>query len=149
MVAPKKINTRIIHTKADKRTILVRMIVGLIFLSEGIQKFLFPDLLGPGRFEKIGFIDPEFWAYFTAAFEIGSGIMVLVGFYTRLAVIPLFAIMITAFITTKWPILLEKGFWNMAHEYRTDYAITLLLIYLIFSGGGRWSADASHKPDIL
>jgi putative oxidoreductase len=49
----------------------------------------------------------------------------------------------TAFITTKWPILIDKGFWSMAHEYRTDFAMTLLLIYLIIYGGGRFSIDSN------
>ena len=131
----------ILSTINDNRPILIRLIVGLIFLSEGIQKFLFPDLAGTGRFEKIGFADPAFWAYFTATFEILCGALVLLGFRTRLASIPLFIIMITAFVTTKWPILVNKGFWTMAHEYRTDFALTLLLIYLFIYGSGRWSVD--------
>ena len=126
----------------DNKAIIVRLIVGLIFLSEGIQKYVFPDLVGVGRFEKIGFADPAFWAYFTGTFEIICGTLILLGLLTRLASIPLFIIMMTAFVTTKWPILINKGFWAMAHEYRTDFAMTLLLVYLLFSGGGKWSADS-------
>lgn len=117
------------------------MIVGFIFLSEGIQKFLFPELVGSGRFAKAGFQNAEFWAIFVAVFEITCGICILLGFYTRIAAVPLLIIMITAFITTKIPILAEKGFWSMAHEYRTDFSLTLLLIYLIIYGAGNWSAD--------
>jgi uncharacterized membrane protein YphA (DoxX/SURF4 family) len=50
--------------------------------------------------------------------------------------------MITAFVSTKWPILMEKGFWAMAHEYRTDFAMTLLLIFLLLYGAGNWSIDS-------
>ena len=132
----------ILNTVNDNKTIIVRIIVGLIFLTEGIQKYLFPELLGPGRFLKIGFSDPDFWAYFTGTFEIFCGSLVLLGLFTRIAVIPLFIVMIVAFITTKWPLLIEKGFWPMAHEYRTDFAMTLLLIYLFFSGSGKWSVDS-------
>ena len=141
MKEKKGLQTLIFNTVNDNKIILVRLIVGLIFLSEGIQKFLFPDLLGAGRFEKIGFDNPAFWAAFTATFEITCGILILLGLLTRLAAIPLFIIMITAFITTKWPILIAKGFWTMAHEYRTDFALTVLLIFILISGGGRWSAD--------
>ncbi|HEX2969443.1 MAG TPA: DoxX family protein, partial [Bacteroidales bacterium] len=126
----------------DIKPLIVRIIVGLIFLSEGIQKFLFPDLLGPGRFEKIGFADPAFWAYFVGTFEIICGSFILIGFLVRVAAIPLLIIMITAFVTTKWPILIDKGFWAMAHEYRTDFAMTLLLIWIVRYGAGRWSGDA-------
>ncbi len=132
----------VLHTVNDNKVVLIRIIIGLIFLSEGIQKFLFPDLLGPGRFEKIGFTNPAFWAYFTGAFEIICSTLILFGLFTRIASVPLLIIMITAFVTTKWSLLIDKGFWVMAHEYRTDFALTLLLIYLLISGGGGWSVDS-------
>ena len=139
--------TIILPTANDNRNIIVRLIVGLIFLSEGIQKYLYPELVGTGRFVKIGFSDPAFWAYFTATFEIVCGVFILIGLFTRLVSIPLIIVMITAFVTTKWPILLEKGFWPMAHEYRTDFAMTLLLVYLLSYGSGRWSFDSKiNKP---
>jgi uncharacterized membrane protein YphA (DoxX/SURF4 family) len=137
-----KFGSLILKTAFDNRGILIRLAVGLIFLTEGIQKFLFPDLLGPGRFMKIGFTDPAFWAYFTGTFEIICGSLVLLGCLTRVASIPLLIIMITAFITTKWPLLMTKGFWAFAHEYRTDFAMTLLLVYLIIFGAGKWSVDS-------
>ena len=132
----------ILTTINDNRAILIRLIVGLIFLSEGIQKFLFPGVLGTGRFLQIGFTNPAFWAYFAGSFEIVCSLLVLFGLFTRVAVIPLFFIMITAFVTTKWPILVNKGLWALAHEYRTDFALTLLLIYLVIYGGGKWSIDS-------
>ena|SRR5450631_27336 len=140
MKTQKKIN--IFRTIDDNRAVLVRMIVGLVFLTEGIQKYLFPQLLGTGRFVTIGFSNPSFWAYFTGTFEIICGGLILLGLISRLASVPLLIIMITAFITTKWPILVNKGFWPFAHEYRTDFAMTLLLIYLIIYGSGGWSMDS-------
>ena len=142
MNSKKSLKTIILSTVYDNRAILVRLIVGLIFLTEGIQKYLFPEILGTGRFLQIGFSHPVFWAYFTGTFEIICGTFVLFGLFTRVASIPLLIIMITAFVTTKWPILLHKGFWAMAHEYRTDFAMTLLLIYLLFYGSGSYSIDS-------
>jgi len=142
MKSKTKFKAFIFNTVDDHRAILVRMVVGLIFLTEGIQKFLFPELLGTGRFLKIGFSDPAFWAYFTGTFEIICGVFVLLGLFTRLASIPLLLIMITAFVTTKWPMLMDKGIWVMAHEYRTDFAMTLLLIYLFIYGSGSGSVDS-------
>lgn len=126
---------------ANIPTLLCRLAVGLIFLSEGLQKYITPDVTGTGRFIKIGFSDPAFWAYFTGAFEIVCGILIVLGLLTRLAAIPLLIIMIVAFITTKVSILTDKGFWAFAHEYRTDFAMTLLLIYLLIYGGGNNSID--------
>jgi putative oxidoreductase len=125
----------------DNQSVFVRLLVGLVFLTEGLQKYLFPELLGTGRFEKIGFSDPAFWAYFTATFEIICGLLLLLGLLTRMASIPLFIVMVIAFVTTKWPLLIDKGFWPFMHEYRTDFAMTLLLIYLFIYGSGKWSLD--------
>jgi uncharacterized membrane protein YphA (DoxX/SURF4 family) len=141
MKTQNRFGTILFGTTNDNRIILIRLIVGLVFLTEGIQKYLFPELLGTGRFSTIGFSNPAFWAYFTGTFEIICGSLILLGLITRVASVPLIIIMITAFITTKWPILMHKGFWPMAHEYRTDFAMTLLLIYLLIYGAGKWSVD--------
>jgi uncharacterized membrane protein YphA (DoxX/SURF4 family) len=137
-----RFNDIVFKTANDNRAILVRITVGLIFLTEGIQKYLFPELLGTGRFLTIGFSNPSFWAYFTGTFEILCGTLIILGLLTRLASIPLIIIMVTAFITTKIPILVHKGVWPWAHEYRTDFAMTLLLIYLLIYGAGGWSIDS-------
>ncbi|MDP4240047.1 MAG: DoxX family protein, partial [Bacteroidota bacterium] len=69
------------------------------------------------------------------------------GLLIRLASIPPFIIMMVAFVTTKWPLLLDKGFWAFAHEYRTDFAMTLLLIYLFLYGTGeRTNNPKINKP---
>jgi uncharacterized membrane protein YphA (DoxX/SURF4 family) len=67
---------------------------------------------------------------------------VLLGFMTRLAVIPLLAIMAVALSTTKWPMLAAEGFWHMAHESRTDWSMTLGSLYLLIAGAGPWSLDS-------
>ncbi len=132
---------KITNTTGSISFLLIRLTVGLVFLSEGIQKFIRPDEAGEGRFSKIGFSNPAFWAQFTACFEIVCGGMILAGFLTRLAAIPLLIVMSVAFVTTKYPILIEKGFWSMAHDYRTDFAMTMLLTFLLIYGGGKHSMD--------
>jgi hypothetical protein len=46
-------------TDAPAATVLVRIMTGSVFLSEGIQKFLYPEDLAAGRFAKIGIPSPE------------------------------------------------------------------------------------------
>jgi uncharacterized membrane protein YphA (DoxX/SURF4 family) len=122
--------------------ILVRIIVGSVFLSEGIQKFLFVDSLGIGRFIKIGIPAPEIMAPFVGIVEIACGLLVLIGLFTKLASIPLIIDISVAIFTTKIPILLSKGFWLMVHEVRVDWSMLLGSIFLLIVGGGRWSLDA-------
>jgi len=125
---------KILHTDDAKTTLIIRLMVGAVFLSEGIQKFLFADTLGAGRFAKIGLPNPEFLGPFVGCFEIVCGTLVLVGLFTIISV---------AIITTKAQLLSANGFWSMLHDSRTDWAMFLGTIFLIIKGGGRWSADKS------
>lgn len=142
------------RSDAPASVILIRLMVGLVFVSEGLQKFINPEDVGSGRFERMGYSNPELVAYFVACFEIGCGALITVGLLTRAAAVPLIVIMLTALVTTKLPILLgqdlwgfqvrkmsEYGFWAMAHETRTDWAMLLGSLYLVIVGGGRWSVD--------
>ena len=132
---------KIIQTDSANPTIIIRLMVGAVFLSEGIQKFLFAEKLGAGRFAKIGLPNPEFLGPFVGSFEIVCGFLVLIGLLTRLAAIPLFTIMIVAIITTKAELLANNGFWSMLHDSRTDWAMLLGSVFLIIKGGGNWSFD--------
>jgi len=124
-----------------RAVVLVRLIVGGTFLSEGIQKFLFPGELGVGRFAKIGIPMPEVLAPFVGVCEIVCGAMLVAGILTRLAAIPMIANISVAIMTTKLPILLHTGFWSAAHEARVDFAMLLGGIFLLIVGAGPWSVD--------
>lgn len=145
---------RIVATRAPASVVLIRLLVGTVFVSEGLQKFIFPAELGPGRFEKMGFAQPNV-AYLVACFEAACGALLVIGLATRAAALPLIVVMITAIVTTKLPILVghdlwgfhvrklsQYGFWAIVHEARTDWAMLLGSIYLLIVGGGRWSIDA-------
>jgi putative oxidoreductase len=129
-------------TRAMAAVVIIRLMVGAVFVSEGTQKFLFPADAGVGRFEKIGIPSPEVVAPLVGCFEIGCGALMLIGLLTRLAAVPLVVIMLTAIATTKIPILLDQGFWKMAHEARTDWSMLLGSVFLLIVGGGAWSLDA-------
>ena len=121
--------------------VLIRISVGLIFLSEGIQKFLFPEDLGAGRFQKIGLPFPEFLGPFVGSIEITCGFLVLTGLFTRFAAIPLTIIMLVAISVTKIALIPQDGFWAIAHGARTDFSMLLSNLFLIVSGSGSASVD--------
>lgn len=146
---------RLIETNAPRSVFMIRLVVGAVFLSEGIQKFLYPAENGPGRFAKIGIPSPDVMAPFVGAVEIVCGTLILIGFLTRFAAIPLIINMLVAILSTKIPILLGHGFWGfslrnlpyygvwgMLHESRTDFAMLFGSIFLLIVGGGLWSIDA-------
>lgn len=122
--------------------VLVRILVGWVFLSEGIQKFLFPAALGAGRFAKIGIPAPQFMAPFVGGVEIVFGALILLGLFTRLATVPLLINIVVALLTTKLPFLIKHGFWAALHETRTDGCMLLGLIFLLIVGSGSLSLDA-------
>lgn len=134
--------TKLAATRVPVAVVLIRVMVGAVFLSEGIQKFLLPDEVGAGRFAKIGLPSPELLATLVGGFEIACGALVLLGLFTRLAAIPLLVIMGVAIYTTKIPILLKSGLWEMAHDSRTDFSMTLGALFLLIVGAGAWSLDA-------
>lgn len=133
---------RLTQSTASPAVVLIRLLVGAVFLSEGIQKFLFPEQRGAGRLLEIGLPMPELLGPFVGSFEIVCGSLVLLGFLTRIAVLPLLVIMAVALATTKWPMLAARGFWDMAHESRTDWSMALGSLFLLIVGAGPWSVDA-------
>lgn len=146
---------RSIHTSAPRAVILIRLLVGGVFLSEGIQKFLYPDIMGVERFAKIGIPAPQMMAPFSGAVEISAGFLLLIGVLTRLAAVPLLINIGVAILSTKIPILLGRGFWGfglsnapyygfwgMMHEGRVDASMLLGLLFLMSVGAGQLSLDA-------
>ena len=145
---------RSLSTTAPAATILVRLIVGGVFLAEGIQKFLYPEALGAGRFARIGIPMPEVTGSFVGVVEIVAGGLVLLGLLTRLAAIPLLINISVAIASTKVPLLLghgywqfslpkadRYGFWTMIHEVRVDLSMWLGLVFLLIVGAGYLSVD--------
>jgi putative oxidoreductase len=128
--------------KAQAAILAIRLSVGAIFLMEGIKKFIFPAQWGAGRFATIGIPSPQLMGPFVGAVEITCALLILLGLRASLASIPLLIVIGTAIATTKIPILLKDGFWRMEDAGRTDYAMLLSLIFLLFAGSGSVSLDA-------
>ena len=140
---------------APRAVFLIRLMVGGVFLAEGIQKFLYPSELGAGRFAKIGIPWPDVSGPFVGAAETLCGALVIAGLLTRLSAAVLLIDISVAILSTKVPILLghgfgpfslaklpRYGFWSMVHEARTDFSMWLGCLFLILVGAGRASLDA-------
>ncbi len=145
----------LLRTTAPAEVLIIRLMVGGVFLSEGIQKFLYPQELGVGRFTRIGIPWPEGMAPFVGVVEIAGGALLIAGLLTRFAALALLINISVAILSTKVPILLghelgpfslpnlpRYGFWSAAHEARTDLCMWLGSLLLILAGAGRLSFDA-------
>jgi len=124
---------------------LLRFLVGWVFLTEGIQKFLFPAALGAGRFAKIGIPAPLIMGPFVGLVEIVCGALLIVGLFTVFATVPLLIDIAVAIATTKIPMLLKQGFWAAMHEARTDLCMLLGLVAILLLGAGSLSLDARRR----
>lgn len=128
--------------------LLVRVMVGVVFLTEGILKFLRPEELGWGRFAHLGFPLPHLLAPLVGVAEITGGAAVLLGLFAGDGALALFAVIATAIVTTKIPILLghplgrfaaphlaRYGVWSFLHEARTDLCMLLGTLAVLLDSG--------------
>ena len=130
--------------------ILVRVIVGLVFLLEGVLKFVHPAEMGAGRFAVIGLPLPQVLAPLVGGVEIGGGAAILLNFYAGDAALALLVVILTALVTTKFPVLLGRplgpfalprlsssGWLSFFHEARTDLCMVFGLVAVIIDSGIR------------
>ncbi len=129
-----------------KAVLFIRLSVGLIFLTQGILKYIDPNW-GVLRFARIGFPFPDVTAHFVGTFEVICGLLLTIGLLTRLASLPLLIINLTAIATTKIPELFRpaQGFWFVVSDGRTDFSMLMGILFLLAAGGGDWSLDAYYR----
>lgn len=128
---------------------LIRIIVAVVFITEGVLKFVFPSELGAGRFAHIGLMRPHVLAPVVGGLEIAAGAALLANFYAGEAAIFLLAVILTAIVTTKIPILLGRplgpfsltknvsryGLAGFLHEARTDLCMLFCLVAILLDSG--------------
>lgn len=128
--------------------IMVRVIVGVVFLTEGALKFLFPQELGVGRFAAIGLPYPHFLAPLAGGAELLGGVAVLLNVYAGDGALLLLVVIGTALATTKLPVLLGRpvgpfalmkahpyGWLGFLHESRTDLSMLFCLVAILIDSG--------------
>jgi uncharacterized membrane protein YphA (DoxX/SURF4 family) len=145
----------LLRTTAPSSVVLVRLLVGGVFLAEGVQKFLYPAELGVGRFVRIGIPWPEVMGPFVGSAETVCGALIIFGLLTRYGALTMLINISVAIVSTKLPILLghavgpfsltklpRYGAWSAIHEARTDVCMWLGSLFLVFVGAGLFSLDA-------
>jgi putative oxidoreductase len=129
------------EASGPRAVLLLRLVVGGVFVSEGLQKFLFPGELGVGRFVKIGIPMAAVMAPFVGVVEIVGGALLVLGLATRLVCLPLLVNMAVAITSTKLMTFDKNGLWKTLHEARTDVLMLAGLLFLLAVGAGPLSVD--------
>jgi putative oxidoreductase len=122
----------------DRGLLLLRAILGVVFVMHGGQKLFVYGLPGvAGMLDSLGVPFPALNAVLITAAELGGGLALLAGAATRVAGGVLAFSMAVAVVTAHLAngFFLPQGF---------EYALTLLVanLALVFTGAGRYSVDA-------
>ncbi len=128
-------------TCGHQPVVLIRLMLGFVFFVSGLQKFIFPESMGPGRFADMGYSHPAFTAYLVAFFETLGGVLIVIGLAVRAASMPIAFIMMVAIFTTKVP-RIEEGAWVFLQSVRLDFSMLMGALFLIWGGADRFSLDA-------
>ena len=124
--------------------------MGLVFVTEGVLKFIRPDQLGAGRFAAIGLPFAHGLAPLVGGVEIAGGLAIALNVFAGDAALVLLVVMATALATTKLPILLghavgpfvlaklpEYGVLSFLHEARVDLCMVFGLVAVAIDSGVR------------
>jgi uncharacterized membrane protein len=136
--------------RRDLPMILIRLIVGLVFLFEGTLKFVRPGELGAGRFAELGLPFPYQLAPLVGGLEIAGGTAILLNFYAGDAALAMLGVIVADLITTRIPILLGRplgqfapakldnyGWLSFLHEARMDLCLFFSLLAILIDSGVR------------
>jgi putative oxidoreductase len=108
---------------------IVRIVVALLFLEHGLQKFFGFPVPGPAQLPPLLQVQ--------GAIEIVGGILLLVGAYTRVVAFILSGDMAVAFFISHYP----RSFFPVANGGDAAVLYCFIFLYFVFAGPGIWSLD--------
>lgn len=135
---------RLYSVFAPYTELLIRLIAGGSLAFHGYQ-ILFGNIEGAGRFfESVGFENGLMWAWVVGILELVCGILLAIGFLTRLAAGPILVFLIVSIVAYHW----EFGYnWEgRGIEFPLFWAIVVL--HFLVRGGGPLSLDAKIGREI-
>ncbi len=131
---------RKLSTFNDIALLVGRILIGALFLIAAYNKL--KGLGGTtGYFTKLGVPAPSIAAPLVALFELAAGILVLVGFKTRLVALAIAAFCIASALLAHT----NFGDANQLNHFLKNLAIAGGCLALFVSGGGAFSVDAKRR----
>lgn len=113
--------------------VILRVVLGIIFLAHGLDKFQSGISNISGFFESIGV--PGYMAVVVAVIETVGGIALILGAATRIVSMLLAFILLVAIFTAK----ISAGFLG---GYELDVALMAIAVSLAITGSNLWSIDS-------
>jgi putative oxidoreductase len=129
-------------TNVNKALLLVRAVVGLLFVGHASQK-LFGLFGGQGMapfvesMNKMGAQPAAFWAYFAATAELVAGALLVLGLLTPVAAAVLVAEMAVAVFEVHW----AKGLWSQQGGFEYPLVLGVVAFAIGLTGPGVYSLD--------
>jgi putative oxidoreductase len=128
-------------------TLVVRLVLGVIFVAHGAQKigvFGGDGLSGTVDTFQTYWGIPAYLTYLTVLAELGGGLGLIFGFLTRLCGLGILVVMIVAIAVVHG----ANGFWNMGTAsgspgFEFNLALAAMALYFLLAGAGPWSLDAA------
>jgi putative oxidoreductase len=134
---------KLIATSSTWFTLPIRLALAAVMIAHGAQKVL-GSFNGPGFKTFIGgntpfgFMRPAWlWLALAALSELVGGLLVGLGFLTRVAAFLIACVMITAIIGVHW----NSGFFANNRGYEYPLSLLAMAIALLIAGGGQASID--------
>jgi putative oxidoreductase len=115
--------------------LVLRLALGVIMIAHGWQKISDHTHGIAGMMHQLGL--PPFMAYLVVAAEFGGGILVLIGFLTRIAALAIFIDMLVAILKVHLP----HGLFSINGGFEFPLACAAIAFALIFSGAGPIAID--------
>jgi len=133
---------RLRSTPSDKVLGVVRILLGLLFLSTGLMKLFVPELRAAfsGQLTGAGIPAHALNMWFVPLAETGLGLLLLVGFMARLASLAAMGMMVVA--TYVHLVVHDPDLFPLQPEAPIIPLVTLVLCgWVLWGGAGSWSAD--------
>ena len=133
---------RLIATSSTWIPIPLRLVMAAVFIAHGAQKVL-GSWQGPGFSKFISYPAPYafmrpswLWMGAAAFSELIGGVLLLLGFLTRVGAFFLACTMLVAVLGVHWPVFFSA---NKGFEY--PLSLLAMALALLISGGGAASID--------
>lgn len=133
----------------DLALLVLRLVVGLLFVGHGAQK-LFGVFGGgglegtAGMFDNIGLRPGWLHARAAGTAEFLGGLLIALGLFTPFAAAALVAVMTAAIITVH----ARNGIWNSNQGYEFNLVLIAAVFALAGIGAGSWSLDNAFSFDL-